>query len=49
MLVDFFAEHCGAYKAQDPILEELNKNIGDKVEIIKVNVIENRGRYYGKR
>lgn len=41
-LISFMADWCGACKAQDPILEELDRIIGDKIEIIKVNVSENR-------
>lgn len=40
-LVMFFAEWCGFCKIQDPIIEELRKNMGDRIEVYKVNIDEN--------
>lgn len=39
-LVDFWAEWCGPCKALGPKLEELSKELSDKVNIIKMNVDE---------
>ena len=40
VLVDFWAAWCGPCKLLGPTIEELHKEMGDKVKIGKVNVDE---------
>ena len=42
VLVDFYADWCGPCKALSPTLEELSSEYADSLEVIKVNVDDNR-------
>ncbi len=42
ILTDYYADWCGPCKMQDPIIDELKKKFGDKVEFKKVNVDTNQ-------
>jgi len=42
VLVDFWAEWCGPCKMIAPILDEVSKDYGDKLQIAKLNVDENQ-------
>jgi thioredoxin 1 len=41
VLVDFYAEWCGPCKAMAPMLQQFQKEMGDKVRVIKVDVDRN--------
>ena len=47
-LVDFFATWCGPCKQMHPVLEQLKKDLGDSIRIIKLDVdrIGNLGEAY---
>lgn len=38
VLVDFYATWCGPCKAMHPVIEQVKKELGDKVRIIQLDV-----------
>jgi len=49
VLVDFWAPWCGQCKQLNPILDQIEKELGDKVKFVKIDASEADGigaRYY---
>lgn len=40
-LIDFWAPWCGPCKIMNPIIDEIEKELGEKVKIERINVDEN--------
>ena len=40
-LVDFYATWCGPCKMMHPVLEQLKKELGDSIRVIKVDIAKN--------
>ncbi len=41
VVVDFWAEWCGPCKALSPLVDEVSKELGGRVKIMKMNIDEN--------
>lgn len=41
VLVDFWAEWCGPCRQLAPIIDELSKDKGNKIEVYKINIDKN--------
>ena len=42
VLVDFWAEWCGPCKQIAPALEDISNEMGDRVQVVKLNIDENQ-------
>lgn len=38
VLVDFFAEWCSPCRQLSPVLDEVSKEMGDKLKVVKMNI-----------
>jgi thioredoxin 1 len=43
VLVDFWADWCGPCKMIAPALEEISEELADKIDIVKMDIMENTG------
>jgi thioredoxin 1 len=41
ILVDFYADWCGPCKRMDPFLEEIKKEMGSKLRMVRINADDN--------
>lgn len=42
VLIDFYADWCGPCKTLSPIIQEVAREMGDSVRVIKINVDKNQ-------
>lgn len=42
VLVDFYADWCGPCKMMTPVVEQISKEMGDQVRVLKVDVDRNQ-------